>query len=368
MARGTLAALLLGCLAQHLPDTGLGTACDQPLHSPVDVMRFGKYSEMPLAVRTTPAKNALLTREGPGNFALTGAFGAVVYAEFAFAVERVRFRVPGEHRVGGLGFPLELQLEAVTADGRHLTLSVLFEALEDYTNPALAALRLGHDLERLPPDRTLRLHTASVAALTHGLRHFYMYQGQRTTGNCPFTVNFVSAATLLVGVGQLGGLGVAAAARAPLALLRPDALYQNFVFARPERLFRWWVAVQVLVMSDAPVPPELSPYMYEPSLSGLPLGVFPADTGKVLPAWQRPSGAEPVPDFVLSPEVKLLPVYYQLVEGVWQPRLVVVPRAYDADWESVPDYLPVYLRANYMLEHNNVRPLYLVDMPLSFTG
>lgn len=43
-----------------------------------------------------------------------------------------------------------------------------------------------------------------------------------------------------------------------------------------------------------------------------------------------------------------------------------MPEDLDTNFEETPSELPVVIRANYMIENNNVRPVMVVNMPIIY--
>lgn len=345
-----------------------GNLCTQTLLTPINIEYAAKYSEIPLKISPQVVKNVHLLRSANEQFVIDGEFGEIDYVGYSFAVERVVLKLPGEHLVAGLGFSLEMQFEAIAMDGRRLLLCLPFELLEDFTNPALKQFKLQTNLTALAVGQAKNLAAIDVSPLLGQVERFYMYPGQLTTGRCEYSVTLVAAEGFFVGARQLGGFALdSLPGRAP-AKTKPTTLYQNFVWWDLGWLYEQLLSAETLAMADAPVPPELGPYMYAPSVAALPLGVFVADEKRVLPFWKRPADADDPPPFELHGEMKLFTLYYEQLDRVWRPRLIVIPRSYDTNFEDTPEVIPAYFRADYLVEGSNTRPVHLVEMIISFTG
>lgn len=178
------------------------------------------------------------------------SFGEIFYNQFKYSIRNIYVKFPSEHMIAGLGFSMELQFEAFTPQDQSLVFVKLFEAVEDFENPALGFLRLA-DWASLKNYQTLRVDSVDFTqlfaptqtrltsivgdieytpkTLTDEVleysemiprayneqqerfreeKQFYFYTGQATSGDCEYALVFISRQTEFIGMGQFGLMGL----------------------------------------------------------------------------------------------------------------------------------------------------------------
>lgn len=117
--------------------------------------------------------------------------------------------------------------------------------------------------------------------------------------------------------------------------------------------------------------------MVEP-LEGYPLGFVPKKQpgSKRIPIWS--GEILQIKKLILETEFKrmgpfkFIPIFFDLIGAVdgdntdtlyYTPVFALVPQDYYIDISAPPNQIPMLLRANYYIQ-NNIRPVYLVNVPI----
>jgi hypothetical protein len=177
-------------------------------------------------------------------------FGEIFYDKFKYSIRNIYVKFPSEHMIAGLGFSMELQFEAFTAQDQSLIFVKLFEGIEDFENPVLEFLDFNSwsmmkdyqtmplekvDFTKLfnPNEEVLSSITGDIDYIPKTMtdeileysemipnyynekqppfreeKDFYFYTGQATSGDCEYALIFVSRVTELIGLSQFGLMGI----------------------------------------------------------------------------------------------------------------------------------------------------------------
>lgn len=195
--------------------------------------------------------------------------GSFYYNTIEYVIDRFYMKSPSEHRVGGLTYGFEVQVEGRTNTGGRATLVAFGEENSDLYNKELIDIGIGRGVFKglkVSETKVFKKHKLNLNKILKNDQKFVVYSGQSTNENCPYSLMIVALNTFWISHKQMVELGELTAP-AFKAKPRPfeSKFFQNFIKPEPDSAFRQTFSHLTLNSNyNFPVPLPYKNIMYNP--------------------------------------------------------------------------------------------------------
>ena len=280
-------------------------------------------------------------------------------------------KFPSEHRIGDLGYSLEIQIEGENELKQNIVLSILFEVRKKFENKKIKNLFLDKNISLIKIDKSYIVKNLNLNNLLFDKKRFYMYKGQSTNFPCKFSLVFIALDTEFIGLSQIGGYSLNVASLIPVQQKnKKQKIYQNFLPLTDNYFVNKLQSNYRIFHSDFPIPIEYSSFVYNPTDEDnfSSLGQIPKNLEKYRPFWLPPQKYANIPEFNFLNGTKLFTLFYKFNPDTnkWEERIVVVPIDLEIIFDKQLKSLPILIRSSTMIENNNVRVLDMINIPIIY--